>query len=202
MWLWVTNTLVFFFRNKKREPELRCSTCNIVFVSNNFLQRHYRIDHISCKVCKKVFSAAGLKNHLQEKPECTLIGLQESPCEICSSNLKNSERLNHYLNHKKCLDVFMCIFCFGSFKSYLKLVNHLQVKHKFTKYFHCQGCKGNLPEGQQPVECLNTFLHHLMNCWTKRLGFKSVNLQVANQSGTFNVLFLRSTMPIKSPSKF
>ena len=167
-----------FFRNK-------CSTCNIVFVNNNFLQLHHRIDHISCKVCKKIFSAVGLKKHLQEKPECLLISSKGPPCEICSLKLKNSERLNHYLNHKKCLDVFMCIFCFGSFESYLKTVNHLQVAHIFTKYLKCLGCKGNLPGGQQPVEYLKTFLCHLMNCWTKRLGFKSVNMQVVNQSGTF-----------------
>jgi hypothetical protein len=159
-------------------PEFRCETCNILFCSDNFLQRHYRIEHHPCQSCKKIFSANDLLKHYQGDPRF--------PCEICSIGLSNCLRVNHYESHK-----YNALKC-KSLAEFLHIYSHLQKSGKFPKAFTCLACWANNPGSSKSqfnneifnVQNLTLYLNHLISCWKKRLEMMSFT-QTAHLLGIF-----------------
>ena len=168
-------------------------TCKIDFGCNNFLQRHYRIEHYQCKGCSKMFSLEGLKTHYLLDPLCKLIAT-DVPCEICGCGLTNQNRLSHYKVHEDRLNPLKCFFCLenSKFPTCDMVLHHMRQHHNWPKYFTCGHCQTSLQDRLNPEpkfqrayylfscyqKIIQEFLDHLKTCWTPLMDNQSEDEQV------------------------
>ena len=151
-----------------------CTTCQINFLSENFLQRHLRIEHNPCMVCEKLFSMANLKKHQEFDSHCKMVLSENNfatiskTCEVCKQIVFVRKRAEHYQGHKQKLKSYFCIFDDSTslteahFRLHLPLTvacSICEMKFRFPKLM-------KLEEFQESCrKCLT----HLENCWATKV---------------------------------
>jgi len=183
-----------------------CVTCKINFPSENFLQRHLRIDHNACRGCGSLFTMAGLKRHQEVDPLCKMIVSSgdygetlSKTCEFCDQLVIVNERAEHYQSHKFNLACRQCIFCSLKFATPPHYRSHLPCS------ISCSICGKKLQLNRwlpfkEVIESFRAWLFHLETCWAAKIreleesqsaiDFGEINISYKNPFIMLNIKFL------------
>ncbi len=175
----------FTFRIRDDESNFKCHRCNLDFPSDNFLQRHLRIEHFPCKACGKLFSVDGLKRHVERERLCRIIissvdgrtNQTSEVCELCDRKILDSGgskfRIQHYQYHLRQVDESTCILCARKYPGDDLMCKHFEkTSCSRTKYVQCYMCSTKFAlsfNRRWESSAVRRCLDHFIECWKKQI---------------------------------
>ena len=138
------NTHIALHKNRE---ELKCTSCELVFLKVSELEKHKFTVHEGhkngkCGICHRQFDPKyfhTLKKHVREVHENA--DRKDHLCTLCGKSYKRSESLStHILSVHEGKNEFKCEFCFKEFPEKHKLKMHKRLVHDKIKDFICDSC--------------------------------------------------------------
>ena len=118
--------LILHMGTHSQKPS-RCEQCDLTFVNNVELKRHYRTHGpLTCPICEEIFTTRDKLIAHKATKHSTACAAKSLSCRTCQMSFSNNVELKrHYRTHA----FFKCKNCSETFVSWEQLVQHNNAKH-------------------------------------------------------------------------